>query len=84
MTRGRPPKEGHKSVFAERLGILLRARGMTQRELAKEAGIQESVLCKYVKGKMKPGMEAIIKLAKTLGVSSDYLLGLTNRPTQRI
>lgn len=72
------------SVFSERLGILLRARGMTQRELAEKAGISSSLIGEYLHKKREPHAKTIIKLAKTLGVSPDYLLGLTSRPTQRI
>lgn len=84
MTRGRPQKEERNSVFSERLGILMRARGMTQRELANKAGISSGLICEYLHKNREPQAKTIIKLAKTLGVSSDYLLGLTNRPTQRI
>lgn len=77
MTQGRPQKEDRNSVFSERLGILLRARGMTQRELADKAGISSGLICEYLHKNREPQ-------AKTLGVSADYLLGLTNRPTQRI
>ena len=84
MTRGRPQKEERNSVFSERLGILLRSRGMTQRELADKAGCHPSMVCKYVKGDGTPEIGALVKIVKALGVSSDYLLGLTSRPTQRI
>lgn len=84
MTRGRSQKEERNSVFSERLGILLRARGMTQRELADKAGISSGLICEYLHKNREPQAKTITKLAKTLGVSSDYLLGLTNRPTQRI
>ena len=67
MTRGRPQKEERNSVFSERLGILLRARGMTQRELADKAGISSGLICEYLHKNREPQAKTIIKLAKTMG-----------------
>lgn len=53
-------------------------------DVADKAGISSGLICEYLHKNREPQAKTIIKLAKTLGVSSDYLLGLTNRPTQRI
>jgi transcriptional regulator with XRE-family HTH domain len=54
--------------------------GMNRETLAKEMGISLSALATYERGEREPGAELIIKLAKYFGVTSDYILGLSNTP----
>ena len=70
--------------FGERLVILREAKGWTRRELAKRAGLHEKHLDKVEHGqRQRIEAETLIKLAQTLGVSSDYLLDLTDDPRPR-
>ena len=65
--------------FAERLSQVLEARGMSQRSICTKAGIAQSTLSKYTQPECTPtNYESLRKLAETLNVSSDYLLGITN------
>ncbi len=51
---------------------------LSQKEFAKRAGISESKLSRIESGATKTiGSDALIKIATTLNVSTDYLLGLT-------
>jgi transcriptional regulator with XRE-family HTH domain len=70
--------------FGERLVTLREAKGWTRRELAKRAGLHEKHLDKVEHGaRQRIEAETIIKLSRTLGVSSDFLLGLTDDPRPR-
>ena len=51
-------------------------KGWSQERLAREAGISYNTLIKIESGGIKnPRLETLIKLAKTLGVSLDKLVG---------
>lgn len=63
----------------DRLIQLMAVRGLTAKELENSAGLATSSVSQWKKGKGKPSLENIIKLSKYFGVSSDYLLGLTDR-----
>jgi transcriptional regulator with XRE-family HTH domain len=70
--------------FGERLIMLREGKGWTRRELAKRAGLHEKHLDKVEHGqRQRIEAETLIKLAQTLGVSSDFLLGLTDDPRPR-
>lgn len=70
--------------FGERLVTLREAKGWTRRELAKRAGLHEKHLDKVEYGqRQRIEAETLIKLSRTLGVSTDFLLGLTDDPRPR-
>ena len=50
-----------------------KAAGLTQQQLAKELGVQQSVISNYAKGKTWPRPEAINKLSRILNVSVNWL-----------
>ena len=52
---------------------------MTQRELANGIGIHVNIVSYWCRATRIPNTEQIISIAKFLGVSSDYLLGLTDK-----
>ncbi|MCD8346573.1 MAG: helix-turn-helix domain-containing protein [Lachnospiraceae bacterium] len=62
--------------FGNRLRGLRKERNLTQKQLAELVGVQNSIISFYEVGDRIPSPEMIIKLAKVLHVSSDYLLGL--------
>lgn len=51
-------------------------RGLTQRDMAKLTGVQQSHYCDYEAGKLTPGTEKVKSFAVALGVSMDWLLGV--------
>jgi len=59
-----------------RVKALMKEQGMTQRELARRSGLTEPSVCKYLSGSRLPHSEAVVLLAKALGTTSDYLLGI--------
>lgn len=65
-------------TFGERILILRRRNDLTQRELAKMAGINSNTLARVERGEVKDlAGQSIARLARALGCSGDYLLGLT-------
>ena len=59
-----------------RVKALMKEQGITQRELARRSGLTEASVCKYLSGSRTPQAEAVVLLAKALGTTSDYLLGI--------
>ena len=64
--------------FAERVIGLLQEKEITKYKLAKDTGISKSALSDYCNGKVQPTADVIIIVAKYFGVSTDYILGITN------
>lgn len=62
--------------FGNKLRELRKERNLTQKQLAELIGVQNSIISFYEVGDRIPSPEVIIKLARVLHVSSDYLLGL--------
>lgn len=68
-------------ALRDRMQDLLRARGIRQSELAKQSGIPESTLSRFLSGAhSKLSHENIAAIANVLGVSTDFLLGLSPVP----
>jgi len=55
------------SIFAEKLRLLRRSRGMTQRDLARLAHITESYLSRLESGLIAPGIDLATRIAAALG-----------------
>jgi transcriptional regulator with XRE-family HTH domain len=66
--------------FGERIAVLRRRQGMTQRELGTESEVHWNTIARLERGKLTdlPG-KAVARIAKALGTSADYLLGLSER-----
>jgi transcriptional regulator with XRE-family HTH domain len=68
------------NIFCERAIALFGDSG--QMELAEKIGISQGVISAIKNKKVKaPGADTIYRLSKCFGVSSDYLLGLSDAPT---
>lgn len=61
--------------ITNRITELLSRRNMSQKELALSAGITESAISHYVKGDRVPRGVNLMKIAKALDTTTDYLLG---------
>lgn len=62
----------------DRIGDIRTNRGLTKKELSMLTGIDASQLTRIENGELKTiSSEYLIKLAKALDVSTDYILGLT-------
>ncbi|MBI3893891.1 MAG: helix-turn-helix transcriptional regulator [Candidatus Wallbacteria bacterium] len=69
-----------KTDFPERLAMLRKQRGLTQKALAAEIGVHFAHLRRYEAGGSQPTLEVLCNLARALRVSADLLLfGEENR-----
>ena len=68
-------------VMQHRLYELRKAKNITQQRLAIELGIDQGSISSYEGGKYLPTMEILLRLAEYFGVSTDYLLGLSDVKT---
>ena len=64
-------------TIGERLTVIRRRRGISQRQLAKHADMSATVLNRLERGLQCVTAERIATLARLLETSTDYLLGLT-------
>ncbi len=70
---------GQPSLFGRRLREAREERGLTQEQLGKKAGISALMVSHFETGtRKKPSIENLLKLAKAVDVSTDYLLGRTD------
>ena len=66
-------------VSSERIKKLRKSLNLTQGTLAKNLNISPSMLCEYEKGHYLISTATLYHLSKNYHVSSDYLLGKTNK-----
>ena len=52
---------------------------MSQEELANMLGVHSPIVGRYERGEVKPSIEVAAKIAEALGVSLDYLTGLSEQ-----
>ncbi len=70
------PKPAKKRTpFAENLATARKAKGLSQRELAKIVKVSPRVIALYETIIKNPTPEIVVRLAKTLDVSIDELMG---------
>ena len=59
----------------QRMKELISQKGLSQKQLAKISGLTESTISHYVRGERVPRGVNLIKIAKALDTTTDYLLG---------
>lgn len=75
--------ETENSVFSQRLKKIMKERGENQTTLAKKITecyitIQRQTISLYMNGQSKPDTERLAAISRTLDVSADWLLGLSD------
>jgi transcriptional regulator with XRE-family HTH domain len=70
--------EEHVRIFGERLKMLRSEKNLTLVALAELAGVGVSTLSQYENGEREVRTVNLIKLIKTLNVTADYLLGVSD------
>ena len=68
------------SIFSERLKLLRKKHKITQEELAIRIGVERSSIGKYESTDTIPSPNILTALAEFFSVTTDYLLGVTNKP----
>lgn len=66
-------------IFGDNLRDILKEYGMTQRQLAEEAGLTEATISSYINKRKIPSMRAIVNIANALDISTDELINLDDR-----
>ena len=69
------------SKFAQVLSRLRKERGISQKRAATDLGISQALLSHYEKGIRECGLDFVIKCSKYYGVTTDYLLGVSESRT---
>ena len=67
------------SLLNEKIKLLRQSFSMSQVDLAKTLGVSKQCVSNWENDNIQPSIEMLIKLAKALSVSSDYLLGIDER-----
>lgn len=63
--------------YGARIKEARKASGITQIEAATKAGVSQQTWQRYESGKLDLKMSSIYNICKTLNISADWLLGLT-------
>ena len=66
-------------MIGNRIRILREEKGLKQEELAKKICVSPSAIGMYERNSREPNNELTIKLANFFNVSTDYLLGKTDK-----
>lgn len=74
---GKREKSEKVSKFAGKLSQLRKERGISQKKAAGDLGISQALLSHYEKGIRECGLDFVIKCSAYYGVTSDYLLGIS-------
>lgn len=62
-----------------RIAMLRRESGMSQMELAKYLKLSQQTISKYENGKADPDKDTLIKLSELFNVSTDYIIGNSDK-----
>lgn len=62
-------------IIANRIKTKRVELGLSQKNLAERVGVTPPAINRFEKGEKSPSVDTLLKLAKALGVSTDFLLG---------
>ena len=65
-------------LFAERLRILRKEKGIRQEQLAQSLGVTQRKISYWERGQTEPDLLSILKISEYFDVTCDYLLGKTD------
>lgn len=65
-------------IFAERLQYTMYWKGLSQSQLSYKSGVPIPTINRYISKQRGACIGSLVKLAKALKVSTDYLLGLSD------
>jgi transcriptional regulator with XRE-family HTH domain len=68
-------------ILGKRIRYLREKNNLSQKAFAEKIGITNAVLSRYELGERKPDPEMLKNIADCLDVSTDFLLGRTDKPT---
>ncbi|MGN0616734.1 helix-turn-helix domain-containing protein [Ruminococcus flavefaciens] len=68
-------------LFYERIKELRNSLGINQVEFGKRINVTKQCISNWESGYIQPSIDMLVKIATTFSVSTDYLLGLNDKPT---
>lgn len=68
----------YTQILRDNLKDIMKQKGITQAWLANKTEITEATISRYLSGVHSPKIELIAKMAGAMGVSVDYLIGLSS------
>jgi transcriptional regulator with XRE-family HTH domain len=71
----------HHLTTGERIHLLRKRNGLALRDLAEKVGVSHAAISGWERGRSHPDSEALFALARALGTSADYLVGLRHSAT---
>lgn len=71
-----------KVFRGDRLKAVRDLRGMSQNDLERVVGVSNVQISRYESGRTDPSLDIVIKFAKALDVTADYLLGMVDVPDE--
>lgn len=74
-------KSEKTSKFASKLSQLRKEREISQKKAASDLGISQALLSHYEKGIRECGLDFVIRCSEYYGVTTDYLLGVSENRT---
>lgn len=72
------PSTASGDGFRERLRLALNNAGLSQAEAARRMGVDSGAVSRWLTQGRLPRLESLIEIARVLGTSLDYLVGLPN------
>ncbi|RGX56920.1 MULTISPECIES: helix-turn-helix domain-containing protein [Anaerotruncus] len=66
--------------FGYRLRALRKQKKLTQTQVASRLNLSKTTISGYENNTKTPSVDTLIQLSSLYGVSTDYLLGIENRP----
>ena len=61
-------------MIGDRISLLLRKTGYTQKEFALMCGVTEAAMCRYLKNEREPKIEVVANMATALNTTVEYLI----------
>lgn len=71
-------KVAKDDIISSRIRAARTKKGWSGRELGEKIGIRQGVISAYERGEKRPSLDTFVILVKVLGLSADYVLGLTD------
>lgn len=66
-----------ETLLGQRLKELREERGLTQKQLSAQLGLNSVTYLHYEKAQREPPLAVLVQMAQFFEVTTDYLLGLT-------
>ncbi|MBS4917552.1 MAG: helix-turn-helix transcriptional regulator [Clostridiales bacterium] len=66
-------------VFSERLKQLRKQQKLTLERFGAQLEVSKQTPCRWENGERQPSLEMLARIAEFYGVSTDYLLGLSDK-----